>query len=67
MDTTSQRFLSSAIKLGRPPRDCVVFESNPIGITAAHNCSCKVRFPNFVVMYFFSSFSMPFSMSFFCL
>ena len=43
MDTTSQRFLSSAIKLGRPPMDCVVFESNPVGITAAHNCSCKVK------------------------
>lgn len=42
MDTTSQQFLSAAIKLGRPPKDCVVFESSPMGIAAAHNCSCKV-------------------------
>lgn len=42
METTSQQFLSAAIKLGRPPQDCVVFESNPLGIAAAHNCSCKV-------------------------
>ena len=43
MDTTSQQFLSAAIKLNRPPQDCVVFESSPQGIAAAHNCSCKVR------------------------
>ena len=41
METTSQRFLSAAIKLSRPPKDCVVFESSPLGVTAAHNCSCK--------------------------
>ena len=43
METMSQRYLSAAIKLNRPPKDCVVFESNPLGIAAAHNCSCKVR------------------------
>ena len=43
MDTTAQQFLSAAIKLSRPPKDCVVFESNPFGIAAAHNCSCKAR------------------------
>ena len=41
METTSQRFLSAAIKLGRPPSDCVVFESSPGGVTAAHNCTMK--------------------------
>lgn len=43
MDTISQRFLSASIKLGRPPNQCVVFESSPAGITAAHNCTMKVR------------------------
>ncbi|KAL3162904.1 hypothetical protein ABBQ32_009347 [Trebouxia sp. C0010 RCD-2024] len=42
MDTISQRFLSASIKLGRPPNQCVVFESSPAGITAAHNCTMKV-------------------------
>lgn len=42
MDTISQRFLSACIKLGRPPNQCVVFESSPAGITAAHNCTMKV-------------------------
>ncbi|KAL3162902.1 hypothetical protein ABBQ32_009347 [Trebouxia sp. C0010 RCD-2024] len=41
MDTISQRFLSASIKLGRPPNQCVVFESSPAGITAAHNCTMK--------------------------
>ena len=43
MDTISQRFLSASIKLGRPPNQCVVFESSPAGITAAHNCTMKVN------------------------
>ena len=43
MDTISQRFLSASIKLGRPPNQCVVFESSPAGITAAHNCTMKVQ------------------------
>lgn len=43
MDTISQRFLSASIKLGRPPDQCVVFESSPAGITAAHNCTMKVH------------------------
>lgn len=42
MDTMSQRFLSASIKLGRPPNQCVVFDSSPAGITAAHNCTMKV-------------------------
>ena len=46
METTSQRFLSAAIKLSRPPKDCVVFESSPLGVTAAHNCSCKAGPPS---------------------
>ena len=45
MDTISQRFLSASIKLGRPPNQCVVFESSPAGITAAHNCTMKVWTP----------------------
>lgn len=43
MDTISQRFLSASIKLGRPPNQCVVFDGSPAGITAAHNCTMKVR------------------------
>ncbi len=42
METTSQRLLSAAMKLGRPPKDCVAFLSSPAGITAAHNCTMKV-------------------------
>lgn len=32
-------FLS--LKLDRPPSKCIVFEDDPRGITAAHNCSMK--------------------------
>eukprot|EP00252_Welwitschia_mirabilis_P017992 TRINITY_DN4012_c0_g1_i2.p1 TRINITY_DN4012_c0_g1~~TRINITY_DN4012_c0_g1_i2.p1 ORF type:complete len:319 (-),score=65.90 TRINITY_DN4012_c0_g1_i2:689-1645(-) len=39
METIAQRFLSAAVKLGRPPFKCVVFEDDPRGITAAHNCT----------------------------
>ncbi|KAH9314614.1 hypothetical protein KI387_023241 [Taxus chinensis] len=39
MESIAQRFLSAAVKLGRPPSKCVVFEDNPRGITAAHNCT----------------------------
>lgn len=42
METKSQRFLSAAIKLGRPPNHCVVFDSCLAGVTAAHNCTMKV-------------------------
>ncbi len=42
METKSQRFLSAAIKMGRPPNHCVVFDSCLAGITAAHNCTMKV-------------------------
>ncbi|CAL5219752.1 g1652 [Coccomyxa viridis] len=41
METKSQRFLSAAIKMGRPPNHCVVFDSCLAGITAAHNCTMK--------------------------
>ena len=42
METKSQRFLSAAIKMGRPPNHCVVFDSCLAGVTAAHNCTMKV-------------------------
>lgn len=41
MDTLSQRFLSAALKLSRPPNACVVFSSCPGSVTAAHNCTMK--------------------------
>ena len=41
METKSQRFLSAAIKMGRPPNHCVVFDSCLAGVTAAHNCTMK--------------------------
>ncbi len=41
MDTLAQRYLSAAIKLGRPPNSCVVFDATPSGVTAAHNCTMK--------------------------
>ncbi|BBN17843.1 hypothetical protein MPTK1_7g17320 [Marchantia polymorpha subsp. ruderalis] len=41
MDSIAHRFLSAAVKLDRPPFKCVVFEDNPRGITAAHNCTMK--------------------------
>jgi beta-phosphoglucomutase-like phosphatase (HAD superfamily) len=42
METKSQRYLSAAIKLGRPPDHCVVFGTCLAGVTAAHNCTMKV-------------------------
>uniref|UniRef100_A0A0D6R308 FCP1 homology domain-containing protein n=1 Tax=Araucaria cunninghamii TaxID=56994 RepID=A0A0D6R308_ARACU len=42
MESIAQRFLSAAVKLDRPPSKCVVFEDDPRGITAAHNCTMKV-------------------------
>ncbi|KAL2549870.1 Haloacid dehalogenase-like hydrolase (HAD) superfamily protein [Forsythia ovata] len=39
MDSISHRFLSAALKLDRKPSKCVVFEDDPRGITAAHNCT----------------------------
>mmetsp|Transcript_29317 Transcript_29317/g.64917 ORF Transcript_29317/g.64917 Transcript_29317/m.64917 type:complete len:374 (+) Transcript_29317:87-1208(+) len=41
METLSQRFLSAAMQLHRPPNLCVVFDDSPQGITAAHNCTMK--------------------------
>ncbi|KAL3630531.1 hypothetical protein CASFOL_023515 [Castilleja foliolosa] len=39
MESIAHRFLSAAMKLGRKPSKCVVFEDDPRGITAAHNCT----------------------------
>ncbi|XP_019192511.1 PREDICTED: uncharacterized protein LOC109186813 [Ipomoea nil] len=39
MESIAQRFLSAAVKLDRKPSKCVVFEDDPRGITAAHNCT----------------------------
>lgn len=41
METISQRYLSAAMQLQRPPNQCVVFSDSPEGITAAHNCTMK--------------------------
>ncbi|EFJ12148.1 hypothetical protein SELMODRAFT_158239 [Selaginella moellendorffii] len=41
MDSIAHKFLSAAVKLDRPPAKCVVFEDDPRGITAAHNCTMK--------------------------
>jgi hypothetical protein len=41
METRSQQLLSAAIKLGRPPNQCVAFVSDMQGITAAHNSSLR--------------------------
>jgi beta-phosphoglucomutase-like phosphatase (HAD superfamily) len=41
METMAQRYLSAAIKLGRPPNQCVVFAACPTSVTAAHNCTMK--------------------------
>ncbi|KAM7274811.1 hypothetical protein ACFE04_016677 [Oxalis oulophora] len=39
MESMAHRFLSAAMKLDRKPSKCVVFEDDPRGITAAHNCT----------------------------
>ncbi|XP_012091181.1 5-amino-6-(5-phospho-D-ribitylamino)uracil phosphatase, chloroplastic isoform X2 [Jatropha curcas] len=39
MESIAHRFLSAALKLDRKPSKCVVFEDDPRGITAAHNCT----------------------------
>ena len=41
METKAQRLLSAAVKMGRAPNACVVFEADPRGVTAAHNASMK--------------------------
>jgi uncharacterized membrane protein len=40
-ETIAQRLLTASIKLGRPPNQCVFFDSTVEGITAAHNCTFK--------------------------
>ncbi|OVA17253.1 HAD-like domain [Macleaya cordata] len=39
MESIAHRFLSAAVKLDRKPSKCVVFEDDPRGIVAAHNCT----------------------------
>ncbi|EOY20044.1 hypothetical protein QUC31_005844 [Theobroma cacao] len=39
MESMAHKFLSAAMKLDRKPSKCVVFEDDPRGITAAHNCT----------------------------
>ncbi|CAO2825784.1 unnamed protein product [Amaranthus hypochondriacus] len=39
MEAIAHRFLSAAVKLDRKPSKCVVFEDDPRGVTAAHNCT----------------------------
>ncbi|KAK6932937.1 Haloacid dehalogenase-like hydrolase [Dillenia turbinata] len=39
MESIAHRFLSAAVKLDRKPSKCVVFEDDPRGITASHNCT----------------------------
>eukprot|EP00271_Cylindrocystis_brebissonii_P006369 TRINITY_DN19124_c0_g2_i1.p1 TRINITY_DN19124_c0_g2~~TRINITY_DN19124_c0_g2_i1.p1 ORF type:complete len:399 (-),score=57.88 TRINITY_DN19124_c0_g2_i1:867-2063(-) len=41
MESIAHRFLSAAVKLDRAPSKCVVFEDDPRGVAAAHNCSMK--------------------------
>lgn len=41
METIAQRYLSAALKLGRPPNQCVVFAACPQSIVAARNCTMK--------------------------
>ncbi|KAG0569616.1 hypothetical protein KC19_6G102900 [Ceratodon purpureus] len=41
MDSIAHMFLSAAVKLDRPPAKCVVFEDDPRGVAAAHNCTMK--------------------------
>ncbi|KAL8539351.1 hypothetical protein ACS0TY_001107 [Phlomoides rotata] len=39
MESIAHRFLSASVKLDRKPSKCIVFEDDPRGITAAHNCT----------------------------
>ena len=41
METRAHQLLSAAVKLGRPPRTCVTFTSDPQMVIAAHNCTMK--------------------------
>ena len=43
MDTHAQQFLAAAIQLQRAPNRCVAFAACPLEVTAAHNCTMKVR------------------------
>ncbi|KAG9158583.1 hypothetical protein Leryth_025901 [Lithospermum erythrorhizon] len=39
MESIAHRFLSASVKLDRKPSKCVVFEDDPKGVAAAHNCT----------------------------
>ncbi|CAM8910293.1 unnamed protein product [Rhodiola kirilowii] len=39
MESMAHKYLSASMKLDRKPSKCVVFEDDPRGITAAHNCT----------------------------
>ena len=41
MDTIAHRYLSAAIKLNRPPNQCVAFGATPASVAAAHNCTMR--------------------------
>ena len=41
METIAQKYLTAAIKVNRPPKQCVAFTSTPASIAAAHNCTMK--------------------------
>ena len=42
VDTRAQMYLTSALKLNRPPEFCVVFDNDPEGISSAHDISALV-------------------------
>jgi len=35
-------YLTAAMRLGQPPKDCIVIEDAPAGIDAAHNAGMRV-------------------------
>jgi beta-phosphoglucomutase-like phosphatase (HAD superfamily) len=35
-------YLTAAMRLGQPPKDCIVIEDAPAGIEAAHNAGMRV-------------------------
>ncbi|KAF7816547.1 5-amino-6-(5-phospho-D-ribitylamino)uracil phosphatase, chloroplastic [Senna tora] len=39
MESIAHRFLSAAVKLDRKPSKCIVFEDDPRGVAATHNCT----------------------------
>jgi hypothetical protein len=43
LESLAQRFLSASLQLRRPPKLCAAFVGSPDAVTAAHNCTAKVR------------------------